>query len=87
MERQHSSKVSYVGSNPIRRASLRNKYCMNIGFYGHSNCAYSSPDSFLDIVANRLGANLVSKGVKQGSQERILFDLKKIGRASCRERV
>jgi hypothetical protein len=50
---------------------------MNIGFYGHSNCAYSSPDSFLDIVADRLGANLVSKGVKQGSQERILFDLKK----------
>lgn len=50
---------------------------MNIGFYGHSNCAYSSPDSFLDIVAGRLGANLVSKGVKQGSEERILFDLKK----------
>jgi hypothetical protein len=50
---------------------------MNIGFYGHSNCAYSSPDSFLDIVADQLGAKLVSKGVKQGSQERILFDLKK----------
>lgn len=50
---------------------------MNIGFYGHSNCAYSSPDSFLDIVAGRLSANLVSKGVRQGSQERILFNLKK----------
>ena len=50
---------------------------MNIGFYGHSNCAYSSPDSFLDIVAGQLGAKLVSKGAKQGSEERVLFSLKK----------
>jgi hypothetical protein len=50
---------------------------MNIGFYGHSNCAYTSPDSFLNLVADQLGATIVNKGVRQGSQERILFDLKK----------
>lgn len=50
---------------------------MNIGFYGHSNCAYRHPDSFIDIVATRLNANIVNTGVKQGSEERILFELKK----------
>lgn len=50
---------------------------MDIGFYGHSNCAYRSNDSFLDIVANQLGGQVVNTGVKQGSEERILFELKK----------
>ena len=50
---------------------------MNIGFYGHSNCAYRSPASFLDIVADYYNANIINIGVKQGSEERILFELKK----------
>lgn len=50
---------------------------MNIGFYGHSNCAYRSPDSFIDIVERTLGATVVNIGVRQGSEERILFELKK----------
>jgi len=50
---------------------------MNIGFYGHSNCAYRSPDSFLDLVATHYNGKIVNKGCKQGSEERILFELKK----------
>lgn len=49
----------------------------NIGFYGHSNCAYRSPESFLDIVAENLRARIVNIGTRQGSEERILFELKK----------
>jgi hypothetical protein len=50
---------------------------MNIGFYGHSNCAYRSPESFLDIVATHYNGKIVNTGCKQGSEERILFELKK----------
>lgn len=50
---------------------------MNVGFYGHSNCAYRSADSLIDIVADNLQANIVNIGVRQGSEERILFELKK----------
>lgn len=50
---------------------------MNVGFYGHSNCAYRSEDSLIDIVASNLHANIVNIGVRQGSEERILFELKK----------
>lgn len=50
---------------------------MNIGFYGHSNCAYRGKESFLDIIAKTFNAKIVNTGVKQGSEERILFELKK----------
>lgn len=50
---------------------------MNVGFYGHSNCAYRSKDSHIDIFAERFNANIVNIGVRQGSEERILFELKK----------
>lgn len=50
---------------------------MNIGFYGHSNCASIHKDSFIIILKNKLGFNLVNTGVLQGSEERILFELKK----------
>lgn len=50
---------------------------MNIGFYGHSNCAYRSPDSLIDIVEKTFSATVVNIGVRQGSEERILFELKK----------
>lgn len=53
---------------------------MNIGFYGHSNIAYTGNGSYLNIVADHFKANIVSTGVKQGSEERILFDLKKTKR-------
>jgi hypothetical protein len=49
----------------------------NIGFYGHSNCAYGSPESFLDIIALHCSAKIINTGVKQGSEERVLFELKK----------
>lgn len=50
---------------------------MNIGFYGHSSCAYRGVDSLVDIVAANLNANVINIGVRQGSEERILFELKK----------
>jgi hypothetical protein len=50
---------------------------MNIGFYGHSNCAYRSPKSFLDLVSSHYNAKIINTGVKQGSEERVLFELKK----------
>lgn len=53
---------------------------MNIGFYGHSICtAINTPnnESFIDQIRLKYSANIVSIGVPQGSEERILFDLKK----------
>ena len=50
---------------------------MNIGFYGHSICAYRGKDSFIDIVEERTKSNIINIGVRQGSEERILFELKK----------
>lgn len=50
---------------------------MKIGFYGHSNCAYTGPTSYLDLIAKRFNGSIVSTGVRQGSEERMLFDLKK----------
>lgn len=50
---------------------------MNIGFFGHSNCAYRGKESFLDIFAEHMKARIINVGVKQGSEERILFELKK----------
>ena len=50
---------------------------MKIGFYGHSNCTCTTDDSFITILQKRLNANIVNVGVRQGSEERILFELKK----------
>jgi hypothetical protein len=49
----------------------------NIGFFGHSNCAGSQPDSYLRILAEHFNATIVNKGVGQCSEERILFEIKK----------
>lgn len=49
----------------------------NIGFYGHSNCAYTGEGSLIDLVANHFQSNIVNIGVRQGSEERVLFELKK----------
>lgn len=50
---------------------------MNIGFYGQSNCAYRGQSSYIDMVASNLSAKVVNTGVRQGSEERILWELKK----------
>ena len=50
---------------------------MKIGFYGHSNCAYTGPTSYLDLIAERFNGSIVNTGARQGSEERILFELKK----------
>jgi len=50
---------------------------MNIGFYGHSSCSYRSEDSLIDIVAAKTKSNIVNIGVRQGSEERVLWELKK----------
>ena len=48
-----------------------------VGFYGHSNCAYRSEDSLVDLLAKKIGYSVINTGVRQGSEERILFELKK----------
>lgn len=55
---------------------------MKIGFYGHSTSCWAefpiyNQNSFIDKVIENYNATLVNKGVPQGSEERILFDLKK----------
>lgn len=51
---------------------------MKIGFFGHSISSWiGDPRSFIDQVRDGLNAKIVNVGVPQGSQERILFDLKK----------
>lgn len=50
---------------------------MKIGFYGHSTCAYRSSESFIDLIGTTLGADIVNVGVRMGSEERSLLDLKK----------
>jgi hypothetical protein len=49
----------------------------NVGFYGHSSCAYRSDDSFIDMLAQRLNFKIKNIGVRQGSEERVLYELKK----------
>ena len=48
-----------------------------VGFYGHSNCAYRGGNSHVDLFAKHFGLDVVNLGVKQGSEERILYELKK----------
>jgi hypothetical protein len=55
---------------------------LKIGFYGHSTACWANfpiydQKSFIDIIIEHYHATLVNQGVPQGSQERILFDLKK----------
>ena len=55
---------------------------MNIGFYGHSAASWANfpiydQVSFIDLLVAKYNAKLVSHGVPQGSEERILFELKK----------
>ena len=50
---------------------------MKIGFYGHSYCAFKSEESFLNIFAKKINAEILNTGVRQGSEERILYELKK----------
>lgn len=50
---------------------------MNIGFYGHSSCSYRSKDSLIDLLAAKLDSEIVNIGARQGSEERVLFELKK----------
>ena len=51
---------------------------MNIGFYGHSASSWhGDPKSFIDQIKNRLDCKIVNVGVPQGTEERVLFDLKK----------
>ena len=48
-----------------------------VGFYGHSSCAYRGEHSHIDILANNFGLDVINIGVRQGSEERILYELKK----------
>lgn len=50
---------------------------MNIGFYGHSTCSFRSEESLIDIIAKKTKSNIVNIGVRQGSEERVLWELKK----------
>ena len=48
-----------------------------VGFYGNSDCAYRGPNSYIDLFAEKHGLEIVNTGVRQGSEERILYELKK----------
>ncbi len=48
-----------------------------VGFYGNSDCAYRGPNSYIDLFASQHNLEIVNTGVKQGSEERILYELKK----------
>lgn len=52
---------------------------MNIGFYGHSMAQWERQQEFSYItkIRDHFNANIVNHGVGMGSEERILFDLKK----------
>lgn len=55
---------------------------MKIGFYGHSSVCWAGypidgVSSFIDLILEKYEAKLVNYGVPQGSEERILFELKK----------
>jgi hypothetical protein len=50
---------------------------LNIGFFGHSTCSATGPRLFTTIVADHFNAHIVNLGSGQGSEERILFELKK----------
>jgi hypothetical protein len=51
---------------------------MNIGFYGHSAASwYGNKNSFINQIEEQLNCKIVNIGVPQGSEERVLFDLKK----------
>jgi hypothetical protein len=58
---------------------------MNIGFFGHSTVGDDTSGkegSFIIDVAKHFNAQIVNVGTGQGSEERILFELKK-----CKERI
>ncbi len=48
-----------------------------VGFYGNSDCAYRGDNSYIDLFALKHKLEIVNTGVKQGSEERILYELKK----------
>lgn len=51
---------------------------MNIGFYGDSSSSwYGNNKSFINQIETKLNCKIVNWGVPQGSEERVLFDLKK----------
>jgi hypothetical protein len=53
---------------------------LKIGFYGPSTVSWKNSEnrvSFIDQIADHYGAQIVNVGVPQGSEERILFELKK----------
>lgn len=53
---------------------------MNIGFYGHSSSIRDVDNNvnvYIDKIVEHYNGVLVHEGVPQGSEERILFDLKK----------
>jgi hypothetical protein len=49
---------------------------MNIGFYG-TTAACASNTSFINIIKQELETNIISTGVLNGSEERILFEIKR----------
>ena len=51
---------------------------MNIAFYGHSGCAAPNhPESWLNLLCTKLNFKMTNYGSLQGSEERILYELKK----------
>lgn len=50
---------------------------LKIGFYGHSICSNNAPGTYLREITNYFDAKIINKGTGRGSEERILFELKK----------
>ena len=64
---------------PAARTRQDVPYIMNIGLYGHSLAQWTNKQtfSFGSKLAKHYQANIVNSGCAQGSEERILFELKK----------
>ena len=50
---------------------------LKIGFFGHSDCSSTAPESYIGQIIKHFDAIIVNKGVNQASEERVLIDLKK----------
>jgi|LakMenE01Jun11ns_1017448.scaffolds.fasta_scaffold9571305_1 hypothetical protein len=65
------------GAPILLRVSMTTTKKLKIGFFGHSDCTSTAPESYIGQIIKHFDAIIVNKGVNQASEERVLIDLKK----------